>query len=151
MIASALLSLSLSAWWHQHLPRMLLPSHSSNRHRCCWDNFGNSCGQIPHIYFRILNTDKKQNKCTQQKEEMCTAETEQMNTTETEQMCTTETALEVRAAGGRFEGRAHRHSDPRKLSGPWDQIPWSLTYLNHPNNRIWRTRTYPDVSSQAQT
>ena len=85
MIASALLSLSLSAWWHQHLPRMLLPSHSSNRHRCCWDNFGNSCGQIPHIYFRILNTDKKQNKCTQQKEEMCTAETEQMNTTETEQ------------------------------------------------------------------
>ena len=61
--------------------------------------------------------------CTAETEQMCTAETEQMCTAETEQMYTTETALRVRAAGGRFEGRAHRHSDPRKLSGPWDQIP----------------------------
>ena len=78
MIASALLSLSLSAWWHQHLPRMLLPSHSSNRHRCCWYNFGNSCGQILHVYFRTLNTEnenkcaqQKQNKWTQQKQNKC--------------------------------------------------------------------------------
>ena len=71
MIASALLSLSLSAWWHQHLPRMLLPSHSSNRHRCCWYNFGNSCGQILHVYFRTLNTENE-NKCAQQKQNRCT-------------------------------------------------------------------------------
>ena len=71
MIASALLSLSLSAWWHQHLPRMLLPSHSSNRHRCCWYNFGNSCGQILHVSFRTLNTENE-NKCAQQKQNRCT-------------------------------------------------------------------------------
>ena len=68
-------------------------------------------------------TTETEQMCTAETEQMCTAETEQMYTTETEQMYTTETALRVRAAGGRFEGRAPQHSDPRKLSGPWDQIP----------------------------
>ena len=101
------------------------PPHPTKGHRCCGYSHGNSSGH------RAI-----QKKVPRQ----CTI-----------QFSSVSGALRFETQVADLRGGTDFHSDPRKLSGPWDLRGWSLTYLTDPNNHIWHIRTYPDVSSESET